>query len=465
MYKIFNKVFSDKFIILGVLLFSVFFLPYIKTIPYLDGNIDFVKSHDFFEGGFTELFKNWSSVHPPLKEFLIYLSFRMFGVSAWSYNLLGYIFGTFGIIFYYLLAKNLFDKNIARIAVLLLSMSPLFLSVGVFFLTDYILTILFIISLYFYSKNKLLFYSITASLSYLAKETGLVLAVSVLLIELVFIKRNFSKKKFINILIICIPFLVNLIWIYYIKSNNKALWSDWNFAETADRGTLFTIFNNLITFNFLNPYAYQNWRQLFILNFNWLYWLIFVSGIVIVSKSKKQGYLNLFQSIILNKTGLAIILTFAGYFIAVLSFQTYTITRYGLPLIPILYLGTSWSLWIISKKYKVSQVYIYGILCIFVLITLFSSLDPISKSIWGSTKIINQGFYGVNRSLDGNDGITYNLQYLKVAKQRSVYLTNPPDHEVSPDDCYWLIADPNNDFKTWNILGIDPYPITSKCQK
>jgi len=98
-----------------VLLFSVLFLPFLKTIPYLDGNIDFVQVHDFYKGGFEEYFKNWSSVHPPLKLFIAQIFFGLFGVNAISYNLVGFMLGIIGVVSLFYLAKKLTGEKTAFI--------------------------------------------------------------------------------------------------------------------------------------------------------------------------------------------------------------------------------------------------------------------------------------------------------------------------------------------------------------
>jgi len=45
-------------------------IPFVKSIPYLDGNIDFAKAFNFYSTGFNGLFGGSRSVHPPVKEIL-----------------------------------------------------------------------------------------------------------------------------------------------------------------------------------------------------------------------------------------------------------------------------------------------------------------------------------------------------------------------------------------------------------
>ena len=52
-----TKVFKDKFLLVCLTSYLILTLPFVNLIPYLDGNIDFVKTYDFFSGGFTKLFQ------------------------------------------------------------------------------------------------------------------------------------------------------------------------------------------------------------------------------------------------------------------------------------------------------------------------------------------------------------------------------------------------------------------------
>ncbi len=107
--------FKTKLFIFPTLIFGVLFITFINTVPYLDGNIDFNKSHDFFEGGFLLLFKNWSSIHPPLKEIFNLLSFTLFGENAISYNLSALVLGALGTAFFYFLTRSVGNFSFAAV--------------------------------------------------------------------------------------------------------------------------------------------------------------------------------------------------------------------------------------------------------------------------------------------------------------------------------------------------------------
>jgi 4-amino-4-deoxy-L-arabinose transferase-like glycosyltransferase len=448
------------FILMPILLFSILFLYSIGSIPYLDGNIDFVKTYDYATGGMDLLLKNWNSVHPPFKEFLTTIFFTIFGINATSYTLPGLVLGVIGVWGFYQLTKKLAGKSTARLSSILLATSPLYLSVGIFGLTDFYLTVFVILSLYFLLSEKILWYCLTAIIACLTKETGLTLVASVLIVEVIYTIKAVLQKKFTlssttRFLFLLAPFAVSYLWIWFLQSNNKGVWGDWNFAQTRGEGTLYTIFHNVITFSFFNEYAYQNWLHLFVLNFNWVLTLIFIAGSFLFMK--KEGLPKLLRLLrkptIKTKVIFSMILYAFIYLISVLSFQTYTITRYVLPLTPLLLLGVSW---ILVSVLKLKTNAIIAAVIIFIPLQLFFSADPVSTKLWGKTTILGEDFYALNQHLSGNDGITYNMQYNRLVKKRSqkILLPNESNSKIL-DDCYWLFPDPNNDNKTMNILGLE----------
>lgn len=457
-----NKNF-DKFIFLPLLIYALLNIPFIGSIPYLDGNIDFVQTYDFYTGGFTKLFINWSSIHPPLKILLAFPFYRLFGINSFAYSLMGPVLGLVGIVFAYLLFKKLFDHTTAKIAVFLISMSPLYISTGGFGLRDFVLAVFILIALYFFAIKKYLYYGLFASLVVLTKETGIVFILSVLAVQVVYIFRDIFlkrpwKKELQSTLFLTVPVLVSVFWFWFLKISGEKSWSDWNFSETANRGTIYTIFYNLISLNFLNKYAFQNWLQLLVLNFNWLHWLTIILGsLFLLWEYSLKKALKLIRSAAI-KTVFIIVLFSALYFLSVLSFQTYTIPRYSLPIIPFLLLATSLSLIKIAQKLKLPEFVLFVFLGIFSFLVLFRSLDPVSTRLWGRINVLGEEVYGLNKSLAGNDGITYNIQYARIVKRRSNAILLSHDsisRSIISEDCYWIFPDPNNDLKTALILKLN----------
>ena len=452
--------------LLPLALFVALYIPFLDVLPYLDGNIDLVKASDFYSGGLDRLLTNWNSLHPPLKQILSSGFFRVFGVSQISFNLIGLTFGLLGIIFVYLLARRLTNKSSALIASFLFAIYPLYISAGIFSLIDFLLTVVVLGAIYFYSVENYFFYSLFAALAFLSKETGILLALAILMVEVALDLRSlFSSRKgrglnLLSWILVFFPFLVAFAWNSFLKSRGGAFWQDWNFSEVSEKGSVYTIAHNLLTLNFLNKYAYQNWKELLILNFNWVYTLLGVLGIIFIfSRKKFESIMNIIKDKKIHKPVFVIILFCAFYFFAVLTFQTYTIPRYGLPLGPFLVMGASFSLTALLKKYKLFSGPALALIISISLVRLFLSVDPISIIIWGREKVLEQKVYSLRKSLAGNDGITYNLQYLQIAKKRSDKILGR--EKIIKEDCFWLFPDPNNENKMIGILSLDKTSLNS----
>jgi hypothetical protein len=372
---------------LPLILFSILLLPFLGVFPYLDGNTEFVIAHNFYSGNYLT---NWVAYHPPLKPIMASLLFQFFGVSG--YTLLGYILGLVGIASIYAIAQTIFDKKTAILSAVFLALSGLYVSTSLFSLNDFIMTVFILLSYAMYVRKKFFAYAIIVSLAVCAKESAILFPVSIAAVEL--FHKKFRWEHVIPILILCD-------WILFLRITGHGLWNSWNFSGSQQHGILYTFFDNLITLKIFNQYAYDNWRHLFIFNYNWVFWII---AALAVPKLKRNQH---FQ----------IMLLFAfSYAAIVLSFQTYTITRYILPILPFVY--------IIAAYYLVKVRYapvVITLLMVIVLSGLFTSNDPFSNQIWNKRTVLNGGeFY--SRANDGMDGITYNMQFLQLTKKRDTII-------------------------------------------
>lgn len=449
-----NKLKENLSLIFALILFLLLTLPFITTLPYMDGNIDFVQTLDFYTGGINQYFSNWNTVHPPLKLFLISPFYLLFGVSAASYSVIGIIIGILGVISIYYLTKNLFGRNSANLAAIFFSLSPLFIANSIFSMRDSLLTVFMLISLLFYNKQKFQFYAVLCSLAILTKETGLLLPLIVIFIEVASKIKNRKinlKKDIPNFILISLPLLIYYIWRLFLSSHGKNSWNEWIFTENESKSAIFTIINNLISLDFINPYAIQHWEQFVFLNFNWVYILVIIFGVGIYLVKRKKSY---FYKNSQNIKTLSIILLFIiSYLLSVLSLQTYTIPRYALPLIPFLVIGLAKSVTILKNIYL--RYVLTSFVFILISISLFLSIDPVATHIWGKTNIFGNKIYALNDHLAGNDGITYNMQYLLIAKERSEIINKTNNNgQISSEYCRWVFPDPNNESKMIDVLNI-----------
>jgi len=456
--------------LLPIFLFLGLLLPFLHSIPHRDGNIEFVESFDFYSKGVNGYLLKWREAnHPPAKCFLVKILFSIFGVKPIVYNSLGLIFGSFAIVFFYFLVKTIFqDTKLAFLSSLLLATHPLFVANGLFALRDFLVLVFLIFSLYFYAQDKPLSYGIFAIFLVFAKETALLFPFIVLIIDLLFNIRNFKK-----VVIDTIPFLAFALWFWKLKSLNLSVWS----AHVLSKGgSPFTIvmYNlaSLASFQFfrggqfLNEQAEQHWRQLFFLNFNWVFWLILFTGLIFrtIKTIRERGFLLFSLKTPAAKTLLVIWLFPLAYIFSVLTFPTYTIPRYALPVIPFLLIGTSWAICKVFPKWL--RTLSLGILILVIPLSLFTSSDPISIKLWGKEKFLGEELYPLYLTWAGNDGVTYNWQYLKIVKKRTeaIEAIQSGKRALTPNDCSFIFPDPNNDYQTFQILKKEKLWQNSLCE-
>lgn len=437
----------DRALLLSLFIFSSLYLPFIDSIPVRDGGVELDYAYSFYLGGFPKLFSDFGSVHPPLKPWLVNAMFFLFGHSVFVHNSIGFIFGIIGILSIYYLALKILDKKTASISALLLSCSPIFLSVDIFSLAGYLITVLFLTSVCLYAYNNLIGYAFSSSLLVLSKEYALILPLSVIVVELFYIVFNNKRGKEKVDLIRClkkfipftIPFLVAFAWYLFLKLNSVRPWQDYIFTDSPEKGSFYTVIENLLTLRIFNEYAYQNWSQLFFLNFNWIYWIFTIAGIALAfssAKTRKSAFLKIKSGGIKIRTMVIMFLSFLVHLVCVLSFQTWTIPRYALVLYPMLIISFSFSIKKITSRLPSFSILIYSLVSAVVVVSLFFSVDPISISFWGTMTESGQTLYNLPVHHGGPDGMTYNVQYLLICKKRTQDVFNPK--EGTCIDPWWI---------------------------
>jgi uncharacterized membrane protein len=405
-------------VLLPIFLFILLFAPYLFIIPGGDGNTEYKFALSLADGSALSA---WLPYHPPFKLLLFAAFFHTFGY--WSIGFIGLILGSIGIFALYTIANELFDKKVALLSSFLLGTSGLYLSVGLLSLNDFVMTVLILVALAWYVRSEYVLYSVFACLAVMTKETAIFFVLSVFFVQLL------QKKKHIILFIVPIVFLVS--WFVLINLLGFKPWNFYNFSPTADKGSTYTIMHNIFSLQIFNRYAYENWLHLFVFNFNWVYTLLACIGLMYLKKVKKRKEL------------LVIGIFFLTFTTLILSFQTWTINRYTLPMLPILYLFASFG---ISKLHY--QKILIGLVMVIAIISLSHSRDPISNRIWPKINLAGEPIY-LNELINGGDGITYNAQYLNLMGKRTEIILH--GNCVVPK---LLVYDPNTLLK----LGITRCP-------
>ena len=117
--------------------------------------------------------------HPPLFFVSLALTWKVFGKSLLVSHLFNIFLGSLGLAFLFFLAKQLYGMRVAVVSVILLAFNQIFFSqVGLVYLSIALMTFA-VLSVYFYVRNKYVFYIISASLMLLVKETSVIILIGV----------------------------------------------------------------------------------------------------------------------------------------------------------------------------------------------------------------------------------------------------------------------------------------------
>jgi hypothetical protein len=197
-------------------------------------------------------------------------------------------------------------------------------------------------------------------------------------------------------------------------------------------------------------------KQIFILNFNWIFWgSLLIGGIYLVFRQVKINIKVLTLLIPIGVVGIVTII-FGCFYI------TWTHIRYILPIVPALYMVATV---IIAQLGKDKYILWNSILSILLLIQSFYAIDPIMDSTFDSISVGNEKLY--NMKVSGsqrvssnkifNDCIVYNRQYMYWGETLNEVLKKAGFNAnmliVLPDDANceeWLLVGTRNGEVLWD---------------
>lgn len=443
---------KNHFILLGCIIWFVFLWgKFGGTIPYLDSGIDFLQAHDFYSGGVPSLGLYWASLHPPLKMGVISAFFFFFGVSARAYSLFGLIVACISVYAYYTLVRKS-TKSFWIIAsmMIIFVLYPLGAAGMIGGFTDYALFTWCLLAWAGYVANNTFVVMIASLCAVLTKEPGILLPSSLIIAELIHASATKNKIQWKFILLTALTVVGLFVWLCILSLYGKGVWSDHILAKGYSSNGIVAAIQNIYTGGWNNPYALQNTLHLFVMNFHWVYWLVAVVGIlvwVIFLLLHKQPEEQHRREALLPASIFALL-----YIALVLSFPTYAIPRYVLPVSASLFIFLLYGMKGYWSIHKVGYVLCWLTLVVISVTGLYRSVDPVSLGILKTLKLDNQILYNMRDQYAGNDGITYNLQEGWLLKTRTSLIE---ESILSPSDCYqWKLYDPNNDKRIFSILDV-----------
>ncbi len=459
-------------VVLVVILYLVIVLPVVGKLPMLDGNTEFYETYHIFTKGVAGYVQIWSSVHPPLKGLMMALGFMLGGVSTTSYTLAGVLYGVVGIVSYMYMVKRLSNVVISSTAGILLVLTGGYCALTPNGLRD-VLVIMYISgALWSYVNKRWICMGMCLLAAWFTKETLLLLPGAIIAVEcLVWL---IQRKKLAHIplwpLIVSIGVIALYgLWLWYLHQIGGVGWNatDAIFSPYASKGPLYIMVRNVLTFGFLNMYAYENWVHMLVFNFHWVYVSVCVLGVMFVVRRmqlRERGELFDLSNQI-HKTYAVIVLFVLFYMVVVLGFQTFAIYRYVMPIVPFLYMATAAALWCMYTRIWLIGVSLHVLVYVVALVGLYASVDPVTVYIWKKYTVLDQPLYNAASMHGGNDSIAYNAQYLQIMSKRDSLIRTAQETggPVVSGDCYYVFPDPRNEQKVFEILGFSESITQTKC--
>ncbi len=238
---------------------------------------------------------------PPLSTYPAFFLYFLFGTSQDIFSLQGTMFLVILIIATYLLGKELFNKDVGLLAVVLLSFSPYILAISKMPFEDITFVAMFTLTLYFFVKSDrfsnikyIWLFNISLGLTQLSKFSAVIvialISITYILIKVLFDRKDlkvfFKKWSKRNIIHFVISFLISILVpiIYYSSS--------W-LRRVTDIYMVFNIHDihpNIvsITLNYLNTFG-LNFEHISIL----ILFIISFIFFLIYSKNKKLLIISL----------------------------------------------------------------------------------------------------------------------------------------------------------------------------
>lgn len=155
----------------------------------------------------------------------------------------------------------------------------------------------------------------------------------------------------------------------------------------------------------------MRFRQIFLLNFNWIIWIVIILGILFVYIKRKKIDKKIIEKLLPIFVLGIIVIAFGILYI------TYTHVRYLIPAVPAFYLAVT----MITANWKRTSFYLWNILIsVFLFLQCFYTIDPLTANLFPGISIGSRTV-SCHHVFDGeafsdhkffNDSMIYNRQYV-----------------------------------------------------
>lgn len=200
--------------------------------------------------------------------------------------------------------------------------------------------------------------------------------------------------------------------------------------------------NGMHCFGFNKELIFMKIKQIFLLNFNWLFWGAILLCMIIVSFKKRTVWeYDIIEKMLPIESIGVVVIVFGCLFI------TPTHVRYIVPLIPGLYLSSTV---LIANIKKIFFVIWHSGIAILLLISCFYTIDPVTQMLFPSMQVGSQRVYSMSmyNRMDFNDCIVYNRQYSYWGKALEECLC-----DAGYDGEMQIVVTGGHNSKRYNVFG------------
>lgn len=404
-------------ILLVPLCFLALTIPYWNEAPVNDPMVIYRETSQFVTTGFRELMNMGYTVHPPLINLWVGLFFVLFGKAPLSYVLSGVVVYLGMLFFLYFYLKKQYSWFVAAFVVVALFSHPLIVINAVYLSNDLLLLALVFVLLVGFIEKKWYLQLPAVLLLGIAKETGIIVVCAVIAFSVAQLvgeylsSKKFDKEGIVRLGLSIVLFLLSWgIWQYILRQYHQTEWRDMIFNPMG-KSSFVIVFENIVQGKFINEYLTGNLLNIGVLYYNWVY-----SGLFVIASGYSLWRAILRREDVVDARALLCLGLATIYILGALSFPTWTVIRYGIPVLGLLLMMT-------AIVFRNTPQVLFATTAVVLMINglgLYFSDDPVTKRIYpGSAQVLQESFYNIPYGINGPDRINYNMSILKAAKRQN----------------------------------------------
>lgn len=328
-----------------------------------------------FDSNFSGIYDLYLFGHASLGYSLWVILSQLFAEGSASVQIADIALAAVSIFAYYQILRKLFDKkyddNTVALMTVPYALSPFVLgivgNINLDSATMYFAVIFIACVLYNYEVLELVF----AFVFCFTKEPAVIYYATYIVAKVVcdylsghkFTLQGIIRFGFCNIrnYLYALPAIV---WIILFELNPSGGWADGQVTEW----THFELSPEIVPLKL---------KQIFFMNFNWIFWFVFFGGIVFLCIKKVRMKTKIFTLIPISIMGFSVI----GFNCA---YVTYLLPRYIVPMIPTLYLTASA---VVCHSNKKSLRFFMVLVSALLFVQNYKVIDPVMKNIFSSRPI------------------------------------------------------------------------------